>query len=61
MYQLPDPPVSGIVVDGHGITWRRSTDDTWDPDCCPQCGVRPAGGLTWTQLLDQRGTLTESA
>ena len=56
--ELPAQPSTGIVTDESGIEWRRSASDCWDPAPCPSCGARPAGGLSWSELLQQRGRLT---
>jgi hypothetical protein len=59
-YQIPTPPAAGVVVDAHGLTWRRSSQDAWDPSACGTCGSQPAGGLSWCALLEQRGPLTDA-
>lgn len=60
MYELPVPPSSGVVVDAHGITWRRNADQVWYADACPHCEQRLGGSLTWAQLLE-RGPITDGA
>lgn len=55
---LPTPPSTGIVTDKAGIEWRTDTSGCWTPSPCPTCGTVLPGGLTWPQLLEQRGPLT---
>lgn len=55
---LPEPPDTGMVTDRAGIEWRTSTTGCWDPGECPTCSTRLTGGLSWPQLLEQRGPLT---
>jgi hypothetical protein len=56
--QLPDQPATGIATDRVGIEWRRDADGCWSPGPCPTCSTRLTGGLSWPQLLEQRGPLT---
>lgn len=60
-YALPAEPTSGIGVDANGITWRRNTTGGYDADPCPTCGARPAGPLSWPDLLSQRGPISDAA
>ncbi|MEU4640821.1 hypothetical protein [Micromonospora sp. NPDC023814] len=56
-YALPTPPNTGMVLDKDGIEWRVR-DEWWTAQPCPQCRT-PLGTMTWSELLRDRGPLSD--